>query len=170
MGPTERQDAEWWLGEGKGPQRKWLEGNGTGAGPEGYMGFGRGDLQQGRSREESMPWTAEVTSLTALLGIRLDQCMVGDLGWQEKGLHMALDTSAAGRGWEEMAVAPCSKENTHGRKAGLGKTYRLSQAPKPETRTVTEELPNTHLPGVKTFSLFFSVFSKVFIYFYTSSL
>jgi hypothetical protein len=42
---------------------------------------------------------------------------------------------------------------------------RLRGCPRLETRIITEKLLNTHLPGVKTFSsLFFSVFSKVYIH------
>lgn len=40
-----------WLEEGKGHQRKLLEGDGIDMSLEGHMGFGRRDLRQGRSRE-----------------------------------------------------------------------------------------------------------------------
>jgi hypothetical protein len=38
-----------WLEEGKGHHGKLLEGNAIEVGLEGHTGFGRGDLQQGRS-------------------------------------------------------------------------------------------------------------------------
>lgn len=54
--PPEQRDAVW-LEEGKGHQRKLLEGSGIEVGLEGHMGFGRRDLQQeDPGRQESMPW------------------------------------------------------------------------------------------------------------------
>lgn len=88
---SDSQESDVWLEEGNGHQRKLLEGNGIDVGLDGHVGFRSGGqiyCREGPGRQKSLLWITEVTSLTVVLGIRLEQprCMVGGSGTAGEGL------------------------------------------------------------------------------------